>query len=417
MDDKPRAAPDDVQRRLLRHFAEHVMIQIQSRTFEYVGEQLRASEARLHRSEQHLARAQRLADVGSAEIDWVGDDHYWSQQMYRIFGLPPDAPIPSADELIRDTVHPDDRDKVRDYHRRQKDGDYSQKCEYRIVRPDGEVRTIQRFGEVIIDATGQAVRALMAIQDVTELRKAEKARDDYREQLHHAQRLDALGTLAGGIAHDLNNTLVPIVALTKLMRAEATSDDTIRNLEVIQRAGERARDLVRQVLAFSRRTPIERHRIDLSEVVAEALGLMRASVDSHITIEEHLTPDATVFADSGQIHQVLVNLVTNAAQAIGDRAGRIVVTVKAGPNAPLRLTIADDGDGMDQRTLSRMFEPFFTTRPVGSGAGLGLAIVHGIVTGHGGSVAAESSPGGTCIIIDLPSHERKSAAALAIAAV
>lgn len=417
MDDKPRAAPDAVQQRLLCHFAEHVMTEIQSRTYEYVGEQVRASEARLHRIEEHLARAQRLADVGSAAIDWVGDDHYWSDQMYRIFGLPIGSPIPSADALIRDVVHPDDREKVLEYHRRQKEGDFSQQCEYRIVRPDGDVRTIRRFGEIITDAAGQPVRAVMAIQDVTELRRVEKARDDYREQLHHAQRLDALGTLAGGIAHDLNNTLVPIIALTKLMRAEAANNDASRNLEVIQRAGERARDLVRQVLAFSRKTPIERHRIDLGEVVGEALDLMRASLDERIALEQRLMPDATVFADGGQIHQVVVNLVTNAAQAIGHRAGTIVVALKPGPGGALRLTVKDDGDGMDQRTLSRIFEPFFTTRSVGSGAGLGLSIVHGIVTGHGGSIAAESSPGhGTCITVDLPSHERRSAAALAIAA-
>ena len=365
MSDTPRDPPTAVQRRLLGHFADCVMTQIQSRTRQYVGEQLRASEARLHRSEVHLSRAQRLADVGSAEIDLVTGEQYCSEEMYRIFGLPADAPLPSIDEMVRTLVHPGDRERVAENHRRLKRGEPAPQCEYRIFRPDGAERTVLRFGEFMFDAGGKPRRFMMAIQDVTELRRAEKARDEYREQLHHAQRLDALGTLAGGIAHDLNNTLVPILALTKLMRAGAITDDERRNLEVIQHAGERARDLVRQVLAFSRKAPVEHHRIELDAAVADTLRLMRASIDQRIRVTERLTQGVTVFADPGQIHQLVVNLVTNAAQAIGDHAGTISVTLDPGPDdASVRLIVADDGDGMDERTLSRMFEPFFTTRGV-----------------------------------------------------
>jgi PAS domain S-box-containing protein len=412
MDDRPHDAPTPLQRRLLRHFAAEVMTHIQARTHQYLGEQLRESQALLRRSEAHLSRAQQLAEVGSGEVDWIGGNHYWSEQMYRIFGMPAGAPIPSAPDLIRDIVHPDDRAKVRDHHERQKAGDYSQQCEYRIVRSDGDVRTILRFGEVITDAEGRPTRNLIAIQDVTELRKAEQARDEYLQQLHHAQRLDALGTLAGGIAHDLNNTLVPIIALTKLMRAGALREDDRRNLEVIQHAGERARDLVQQVLAFSCKAPMDYRRIDLSSTIADSLRLLRAGLDERIALTERLNRGAVIYADPGQIHQVVVNLVTNAAQAIGGREGNIAVTLDPGSMDAFRLVVSDDGVGMDSPTLSRMFEPFFTTRPVGAGAGLGLSIVHGIVTGHGGTVTGSSIPGsGTSIVVELPSHYRGDEAA------
>jgi PAS domain S-box-containing protein len=421
MDEKPRPAPTSLQRRLLRHLASDIMTQIQSRTHQYISERLHVSEARLHRSEAHMARAQHLADVGSAEIDWVGDDHYWSDQTYRIFGLPPGSRIPSPEELMGDIVHPDDRALVRDYYERQKHGEHSQQCEYRIVRPDGEVRTIVRFGEVITDHEGRPVRNMMAFQDVTELRAAERERDEYQRQLHHAQRLDALGTLAGGIAHDLNNTLVPVLALTKLMRTTVVSEDDRRsNLEVIQRAGERARDLVRQVLAFSRKTPVERHRVDLSAVVGESLGMLRAGVDPRIRIDENLMPTAAAMADPGQIHQLVINLVTNAVQAIGEQPGTVSISLDPldADHSRVRLTVSDDGEGMDDRTMARMFEPFFTTRDVGTGTGLGLSIVHGIVTGHGGRIAVNSTPGhGTSFAIDLPTYMPTAAAELAVAAV
>ena len=146
---------------------------------------------------------------------------------------------------------------------------------------------------------------------------------------------------------------------------------------------------------------------------------MRASIDQRIRVIERLMQGVTVFADPGQIHQLVVNLVTNAAQAIGDHAGTISVTLDPGPDdASVRLIVADDGDGMDERTLSRMFEPFFTTREVGAGAGLGLAIVHGIVTGHGGSIAAEEFiPATVPTSPSICRHiECRNAAALAIAA-
>jgi signal transduction histidine kinase len=268
------------------------------------------------------------------------------------------------------------------------------------------------MGDVTFDAAGRPARYLITIQDVTELREAERQRDEFQRQMLHTQRLEALGTLAGGIAHDLNNTLVPVLALAKLMLKDRPEGEERRNLEVIQRAGEQARDLVRRVLAFARKGPIERKPVDLRAVVDDALKMLRVSVPPRIAIEERLGAVAPVLADAGQIHQVVVNLVTNAAQAIGERDGTISISLGTRPGDPgsIRLAVADDGPGMSDAVQARVFEPFFSTKGIGAGSGLGLSIVHGIVTGHGGSVAVDSRPGrGARFTVDLPAATTPSA--------
>ena len=372
---------------------------------------LRASEARLRRSEEHLERAQALAEVGSGEFDFTTGAGYWSPQVYRIFGLAPGA-VPATNEVFHDIVHPDDRARLDENRLRQERGEIVPRCEYRIVRPDGEVRRILRMGDVTFDAAGRPARYLITIQDVTELREAERQRDEFQRQMLHTQRLEALGTLAGGIAHDLNNTLVPVLALAKLMLKDRPEGEERRNLEVIQRAGEQARDLVRRVLAFARKGPIERKPVDLRAVVDDALKMLRVSVPPRIAIEERLGAVAPVLADAGQIHQVVVNLVTNAAQAIGERDGTISISLGTRPGDPgsIRLAVADDGPGMSDAVQARVFEPFFSTKGIGAGSGLGLSIVHGIVTGHGGSVAVDSRPGrGARFTVDLPAATTPSA--------
>ncbi|MGH6988568.1 MAG: ATP-binding protein [Stellaceae bacterium] len=374
---------------------------------------MRASEARLSRSEEHLSRAQALAQVGSAELDYSTGANFWSDQMYRIFGWPIGTTPPNFEQMVGEIVHPDDHAALRENYRRQKEGERAPRCEYRIIRADGAVRTLLRLGEVNFDSEGRPSRYLTTIQDVTELRATERERDEYHCQLQHAQRLDALGTLAGGIAHDLNNTLVPVLALTQMILKDRGLDrEHRRNLEVVRSAGERARDLVRQVLTFARKDQIERRFTNLRAVVADSMRLMRASIDPRIEIKARLMPTVTVFADPAQMHQLVVNLVANAAQAIGDRDGSIMVALALSPDDPdaVRLTITDDGAGMDEATLARMFEPFFTTKGYGLSSGLGLSIVHGVVTGHGGRVRAVSTPGiGTRITVELPIAETSPA--------
>jgi len=246
----------------------------------------------------------------------------------------------------------------------------------------------------------------------------------------HSQKLEALGTLAGGVAHDLNNTLVPILALSKLALEEIPQDSVVRgDIETIISASRRARDLVKQILVFSRKQTPAKREVDLVAVISEALGMLRASLPATIEIIEQVMQVPPLFGDPTQLHQVVVNLVTNAAQAIGDKVGQIRISVRspieqtASLQTPagerlIYMSIADSGCGMDAGTIDRIFEPFFTTREVGEGTGLGLSVVHGIVAGHGGTIIVHSQPGeGTEITLSLPAlHQAALTAPLHVAA-
>lgn len=251
--------------------------------------------------------------------------------------------------------------------------------------------------------------------DITELRRAEEHRRELEAQVRHALKMEALGTLASGVAHDINNALVPIVALTKLLLDTPPQESPRREaLQVVRDAAYRARDLVAQVLAFGRKEAPRVQRIRLQDAVERAVRLLRATLPPNVSLVAHVPPEtAAIDADENQLVQVLMNLCTNAAQAIGARTGRIALSVadvlldaRSGtlpPGRYARLVVADDGCGMDSRTLERIFEPFFTTKAVGEGTGLGLSVVHGIVGNHSGGIAVESEPGrGTVFTILLP---------------
>jgi signal transduction histidine kinase len=215
------------------------------------------------------------------------------------------------------------------------------------------------------------------------------------DQIHHANRLESLGTLAGGIAHDVNNSLVPVIAMTKRVLAKLPPDSSSRgSLELVLKGGERAKDLVQQILAFSRKEKGAKRPFDLANVAADALKLLRASIPSTITLAPQIDAVPLIEGDPGQWHQVILNLGTNAAQAIEHRIGTIALELRyvAGDDS-IRLSVADTGGGMDDLTRQRVFEPFFTTKEVGRGTGLGLSVVHGIVVDHGGTISVASTPG------------------------
>jgi PAS domain S-box-containing protein len=241
--------------------------------------------------------------------------------------------------------------------------------------------------------------------DVTAIKRAEAEHRTLEAQLHHSQRLEALGTLAGGAAHEINNALLPAITLSKLMlRHQPAESRERRNLELILTGAERSRDLVKQILAFSRKDEEERPKqtVDLASVLAEALRLLYPTVQTSIRFVDEITPSPPIHGDPGQLQQVIVNLITNAAQAIGEMPGAITISLRS-DGEHVRLSIADTGCGMDELTAARVFEPFFTTKPVGEGTGLGLSVVHGIIKAHGGRIELKTSPGhGTCFDILLP---------------
>ncbi|MCX6953836.1 MAG: PAS domain S-box protein [Verrucomicrobia bacterium] len=291
--------------------------------------------------------------------------------------------------------------------------------EFNFQRRDGARVTAQCSCELIEINGLQCI--LNAIEDITEQRKGEAARAALESQLRQAQKLDALGQLAGGIAHDFNNILTGVIAYSELAALDAEKPAEVRrHIAEVLKAGRRAKDLVRQILAFSRQQIQERKPVTLTPVVQEAVKLLRSTLPKTIEIEVRTDPLApVVLADPSQIHQVMMNLCTNAAHAMRDRPGRLTITLDAvqvgaaaGPATPglrpgrhARLTIRDSGHGMTEETLRHIFEPFFTTKPPGEGTGLGLAVVRGIIEDHDGAVTVQSRPGeGSTFQIHLPEH-------------
>lgn len=373
-------------------------------------EALRASEARARQSEAHLVRAQRVAGVGSSQIDFRSGEILCSDELYRIYGL--DKKFCTLDKrALGAAVHPEDRESYEAALERGLRGEAVPPLEFRIVRPDGDIRTIYREVEVIYDDAGQPVGAVATKQDVTELRRAEQEHKRLRDDLFHAQRMDALGRLAGGIAHDINNTLVPVIGLTEaILKTMPDDSPDAEALAIVREAGIRAKGLVQQILTFSRRDTSDRQVIDIEHFLMETVRFIRATVPATIEIQAQFEPVPPITADKAQLHQLMINLVTNSVDAIGSQKGKITVQLMKGEPGIVgacdcvHLAVSDTGAGMTKETRQRIFEPFFTTKDVDKGTGLGLSVVYGIVRGHEGRIEVMSEPGkGTRFDIFLPS--------------
>lgn len=267
-------------------------------------------------------------------------------------------------------------------------------------------RLITKLEKKMLDLE-QINRALEA--DIEQRERAEAERAKLERQLRRAQKMEAVGTLAGGIAHDFNNILAGIVGFAELAKQDAEDPAlTRRHIDDIMAAADRARDLIRQILAFSSQQEQVRQPVSLARNLDEVLRLLRATIPTTVDILTDYGPDTpAILADPTQLHQVVTNLVTNAWHAIGDRAGRIQVGLcefrvdedfakthpDLRPGRYVRLSFTDNGCGMDSHTVERIFEPFFTTKETGRGTGLGLAMVHGIVKASDGAVTVYSEIG------------------------
>jgi len=240
--------------------------------------------------------------------------------------------------------------------------------------------------------------------DITEVHRLQT-------QLHFAQRLETVGTLASGIAHDFNNLLMPILGYSTLLESMEIPGEIRERLAHITAAATRARNVVQQILTFSRRRAVQRSRVSMRSLVDETVALMRATVPAHILFRVDQQAEVMVHADQGQLEQVLVNLMTNASQAIGTKPGEITIRTWR-ESYFVVISIADTGVGMSAEVMSHVFEPFFTTKGVGEGSGLGLSVVHGIVQNHDGRIEVSSSIGeGTVFTVWLPVTEEQDIAA------
>jgi signal transduction histidine kinase len=311
----------------------------------------------------------------------------------------------------------------------QKAGDFlyanpERQADLQIEFKDGRIFEVFTLPQRI---EGKIVGRIFSYRDITERIQNEQARAKLETQLQHAQKMEAIGTLAGGIAHDFNNILSSITCNIELARGDIDPNHPAQeSLSDMTIAARRAADLVKQILTFSRQQVPECKLVVIEPILHEALKLIRASVPTTIEIKLATQPELpAILADPTQIHQVVMNLCTNAWHAIGNRTGTIdiqarIVTIDGPladenqdlhPGKYLRLSVSDTGCGMDAATSEHAFEPFFTTKTPDKGTGLGLSVVHGIVRGHGGAIAVTSEPGkGTIFHLYFPAHTHNSTA-------
>jgi len=276
---------------------------------------------------------------------------------------------------------------------------------YMIDRQEMWVQTVKT---PIEDEKGNVIGVLGIFWDITERKRAEEAKKKLEAQLQQGEKMEAIGTLAGGIAHDFNNILSAIIGYSELALEDAPKESLLQsNLQEVLEGGNRARDLIKQILAFSRQAEQELQPIQPKLIVKEVLKLLRASLPTTIEIKQNIQSDSSVQADPTQLHQVLMNLCTNAGYAMRETGGTLEVTLTdveldphftarypdMTPGPHIRLTVNDTGHGMTPEVRECIFDPFFTTKERGEGTGMGLSVAIGIVTSHGGTITVHSEPG------------------------
>jgi len=291
--------------------------------------------------------------------------------------------------------------------------------EWTMVRKDGSRFKAKLFFKRFTNSNGETIGYLCMIEDITEHTKVAEERQKLEEQLNQAQKMEAIGTLAGGIAHDFNNILSIIFGYAELAEDDIPQDHPAHpSLGHIVKAAGRAKDLVQQILTFRRQAEHELRPLKLVPMIKEALQMLRSTLPSTIEIKSNISPTAgIVMADPSQLHQVIMNLCVNSGHAMRDTGGTLTVSLEntkidsksilvseLEPGDYVKITVKDTGYGISPENLSRIFDPYFTTKKKEEGTGLGLAVVHGIIKKHGGDIFADSQPGqGAEFSIYLPS--------------
>jgi PAS domain S-box-containing protein len=378
------------------------------------------SEQALRESEERYALAMEGANEGHWDWDLASDRLFLSPKMKAWAGLSSDSAITTRTAWLEQIViHPDDTARFETAFTDHFEGHTPRyECEYRIRQPDGHWRWLFSRGRILRQARGEPYRFVGSTTDITADKQAQADRESLEAQLRQSQKMEAIGTLAGGIAHDFNNILGAILGYGELAHQQSAEGSALRRyLDNVLHAAGRAKSLVDRILGFSRSGLGERVPVHVQAIVEETLELLAGSLPAGIRIEQKLLAgNAAVIGDATQLHQVVMNLCTNALHAMSHggvlgvvlervelREARALSRGGLAPGPHLRLTISDTGSGIAPQVLERMFDPFFTTKGVGEGTGLGLSVVHGIVTDLGGAIDVSSSAGhGTTFEIWLP---------------
>ena len=367
-------------------------------------------EQALQRNEERTSFALASAHMGVWEVEIDQGILTWSDTMAPLFGLPLEDAPKGMDAFLL-LIHPDDRQAAESSIEGAMRGERNFAVEFRAIWPDGTAHWLQVRAYVLHDTYGTPIRLLGIAMDIDERKLLE-------EQLRQAQKLEAVGQLAGGVAHDFNNVLTVILGFSDLALGALAPDDPARaDLGEIKKAGTRAAGLTRQLLAFSRKQILRPEILDVHALIGGMESMLRLLMVENVELTIALgEADALITMDPTQVEQILVNLVVNAADAM-PHGGRLrietsnVILDEANPSHELGLpsgdylllSVGDTGTGMTDEVQRHIFEPFYTTKEVGKGTGLGLATVHGIVKQSGGDIRVTSAPGrGTTFRIYLP---------------
>jgi len=365
-----------------------------------------------------LEMSEQLVGVAHWRVDLVADQLYWSQGVFRIFGIPESAGSPTLEQAIA-AYHPDDRERVERLLSRTVERAESFAFEARVVRPSGELRAIEAQGRPERDADGKVIAVYGILRDITDSQQLE-------EILRRSERMISIGTMAAGVAHELNNPLSYLIGNLELVHEEierlrptlppATAADLDEMLDDALSGTMRVRRIVDGMRSFSRIGTAKTSDVDVHAAIGAAVAIAEHEVRMRARLELELEPCGAVHIDETQLVQVLVNLIVNAAQALPEgQAGDHEIRVEARQlGDEVELRVKDTGPGISPEVRGRIFDPFFTTKPVGSGTGLGLSICHSIVTSHGGSIELEHTQVGASFRLLFPAVVRRREPSVAI---
>jgi two-component system cell cycle sensor histidine kinase/response regulator CckA len=355
----------------------------------------------LEEREELLVEAERIAHLGTWAWNPESDEVFWSEELFRILGYDASTDRASTAGFFA-AVHPEDRERVQATSAQGLQTGEAHQVDYRVLRRDGSVRHVTMNGAFLFDRGGRLRRVVGAVLDLTELRRLQ-------EKLLQAEKMDAIGRLAAGVAHDFNNVLLVVRGNLELSRLPDS-----RETRQVFDALESARELTDKLLTLGRRSALRRRVVDLNELVGRTVALVERMVREQFRLRVSVSPGPLlVDIDETLIEQAIVNLLLNARDVLSG-GGQVDVLVRAlelDRTRVAEITVHDDGPGMDETTRARIFDPFFTTKVPTRGHGLGLAMVQGSVAQHGGTVTVESAPGaGTTFRLRFPRLEGGEAA-------
>lgn len=342
-----------------------------------------------------LEDAQRVAKIGSWEWNLQEDTVWLSDELYRIYGIEKEDGFENLENILLRNVHPEDKAYLKQkINNSLVTGRFS--ADYKIT--NNGLQELSAEGEILYDDSGKPEKHIGTVKNVT----TEK---EFERKMTQAHKMEAMGTLAGGIAHDFNNILAVIIGYAQMALEDAPRGSTYRkDIQQISLAADRAKDLVSQILAFSRQSQVERLPIMIKPIVKEAVKMLRSSIPSTISITQNIQPtSSTILADPTQIHQILINLCTNAYHAMEKTGGTLTISLqstaisssqaqllKIEPGEYTELIVTDTGNGIAPENIDKIFEPYFTTKEMGKGTGMGLSIIHGIINEYGGTITVDS---------------------------